>query len=94
MVSNAFCKSRKTAILNIQYTAVHVDELFVSTIQKGRTLAGLAGFHSDRTTSKRIALIKISVIDFTSTGDVIRIILAGILSIPVDLQGNERSIQK
>jgi hypothetical protein len=36
---------------------------------------------------ERIALLKISVIDFTITGDAIRIILAGILSIPVDLQG-------
>ena len=45
----------------------------------------LADFHSDGTTSKRFALSKISVIDFTITGDAIRIILAGILSIPVDI---------
>ena len=32
----------------------------------------MADFHSDETTSERVALLKISVIEFTITGDAIR----------------------
>jgi hypothetical protein len=47
----------------------------------------LVTFHSDGTNSLLIALLKIFVKEFAITGKAIRIISAGILSIPVDLQG-------
>jgi hypothetical protein len=45
----------------------------------------LATFHSDGTNSLLIAILKIFVKEFAITGEAMRIILAGILSIPVDL---------
>jgi hypothetical protein len=47
----------------------------------------LAIFHSKGTVALIMAILKIFVNEFVITGAVMRIILAGILSIPVDLPG-------
>ena len=47
----------------------------------------LATFQSKGTVSRQIAVLKFLVNDSAITGAAIRIILDGILSIPVDLQG-------
>jgi hypothetical protein len=47
----------------------------------------LAIFHSKGTVALIMAILKIFVNEFVITGAAMRIILAGILSIPVDLRG-------
>jgi hypothetical protein len=64
-------------------------DLYDSKSRKGVTFTT---FHSDGTNSLLVAILKFFVKEFAITGEAKRIILAGNLSIPVDLQGFKNKI--